>query len=248
MLTPLHDEQCLTLYAQGAPRHAIDRALLLVSTTGGADGSADGDADGDAGGWADRPLGQRDARLLALRRAWFGPQFKAVLACPACQAMLSVALDLRSLDASVPQRRETAMPAFVNAAGRRFRRPTSRDLAAIATAADVEEASMRLLDRLALDAPPAGGWTAHHFDAFDTAMDQADPLAHVTIALQCEDCGHGWQAPLDVAAVLWDELAAQAQAVVRDVHLLAGAYGWSEAEILAMPAARRQLYLQQVQA
>lgn len=250
MRMSLHDEQCLALYAQGAPRHAIDRALLLVSTTGGADGiadvSAEGDVDGGAGDWADRPLGLRDARLLALRRAWFGSQFNAVLACPACKAMLSVALDLRSLDASAPQGRETAVPAFVHAAGSRFRRPTSRDLAAIAMAADVQEASTRLLGRLALDAPPEGGWTAHHIDAFDTAMDQADPLAHVTIDLQCEDCGHGWQAPLDIAAVLWEELAAKAQAVVRDVHLLAGAYGWSEGEILAMPASRRQLYLQQV--
>lgn len=248
MRTPLHDEQCLALYAQGEPRHAIDRALLLVSAADGADGDEDGSD------WADRPLGVRDARLLVLRRAWFGSQFNAVLACPACQAMLSVALDLRSLDANAPGGREAAvpafmpafMPAFVHAAGSRFRRPTSRDLAAIATAADVQEASMQLLDRLALDAPPDGGWTAAHIDAFDTAIDQADPLAHVTIALQCEDCGHGWQAPLDIAAVLWDELAAQAQATVRDVHLLAGAYGWSEGEILAMPASRRQLYLQQV--
>jgi uncharacterized protein YbaR (Trm112 family) len=246
MRMPLHDEQCLALYAQGAPRHAIDRALLLVSAAGRADGSAEGDADGDADDWADRPLGLRDARLLALRRAWFGSQFNAVLACPACKAMLSVALDLRSLDATAPQQGGAAEPAFVHAAGSRFRRPTSRDLAAIASVTDVEDACARLLCRLALDTPPEGGWTAHHIDAFDIAMDQADPLAHVTIALQCEDCGHDWQAPLDIAAVLWDELSAHAQAVVRDVHLLAGAYGWSEADILAMPASRRQLYLQQV--
>lgn len=231
---PLHDEQCLTLYEQGAARHAIDRALLLVSTEGGAEVGT--------GDWADRPLGLRDARLLALRCAWFGPQLDAVLACLACRELHSLAFDLRTIDACVADDTEQV----VQAAGRRFRRPTSRDLAAIATANDVQDATIRLLDRLALDAPPADGWSAANIDAVEAAMDLADPLAHVTIALRCEHCGHGWQAPLDIAALLWDDLAAQAQAVVREVHLLASAYGWSEGEILDMPVARRQLYLQQV--
>jgi uncharacterized protein YbaR (Trm112 family) len=230
---PLHDEACLALYVQGAARHAIDRALLLVSSVGGGDDSAD---------WADQPLGRRDARLLALRCAWFGPQFDAVLACPACRELLSVGLDLRQIGGPSSD----SHPCEVQVDGSRFRWPTSRDLAAIANAADVQQATDRLLDRLALDPAPAGGWTAAHIDAVEAALDQADSLAHVTIALQCEHCGHGWQAPLDIAAVLWDELAAQAQAVVQQVHLLAGAYGWSEGEILAMPAARRQLYLQRV--
>lgn len=233
---PLHDEQCLTLYEQGAARHAIDRALLLASTLA--------DATADALDWADQPLGLRDARLLALRRAWFGPQFDAVLACPACQTVLSVSLDLRTLDASVADQGN----AVVQVDGKRFRRPTSRDLAAIATCVDLQQASTRLLDQLALDAPPAGGWTVEQIDAVEAAIDRADPLAHVTISMRCEHCGHGWQAPLDIAAVLWDELAARAQAVTREVHLLASAYGWGEREILAIPLARRQLYLQQVSA
>ncbi|MBC7992234.1 MAG: phage baseplate protein, partial [Rhizobacter sp.] len=43
-----------------------------------------------------------------------------------------------------------------------------------------------------------------------------------------------------------DDLAAQAERVVDDVHTLAGAYGWNETEILAMSAARRALYKQRV--
>lgn len=230
---PLHDEQCLALYEQGAARHAIDRALLLVSTVGREAGSAD---------WADQPLGRRDAQLLALRCAWFGPHLDAVLACPACHELHAVALDLRGF---VPPESDDNNDT-IQAAGRRFRRPTSRDLAVIAAAPDVEQATEQLLDRLVLDAAPEGGWSGADIDAAGTALDRADPMAHVTIALRCEGCDHGWQAPLDIAAVLWDELSAQAQAVVHQVHLLASAYGWSEGQILAMPPARRRLYLQQV--
>jgi hypothetical protein len=233
---PLNDDQCLTLYEQGAARHAIDRALLLVSTTG--------DNAGGAADWADQPLGLRDARLLALRRAWFGPHFDAVQACPACQTLMSVSLDLRTIEAPV----STHVPEVLQVAGQRFRRPTTRDLAAISASHDLQEARSRLLNRLAIDAPPEGGWTVDQVDAVEAAMDHADPLAHLTIAMQCAHCGHPWQAPLDIAAVLWDELAAQAQAVVQDVHLLASAFGWSERDILAMPPARRQLYLAQVTA
>lgn len=231
---PLQDEQCLTLYEQGAARHAIDRALLLVSTAANTEDRA---AD-----WADQPLGLRDAQLLALRRAWFGPHFESVQACPACQTLMSVALDLRTIEAPVGN----GVPEVLQVAGQRFRRPTSRDLAAITTSRDLQEARTRLLDRLAMDAPPEGGWAVDQVDAIEAALDHADPLAHATIAMQCDHCGHLWQAPLDIAAVLWDEVAGQAQAVVQDVHLLAIAYGWSERDILAMPATRRQLYLAQV--
>lgn len=227
---PLTDEQCLALYESGVARHAIDRAVLLASTIGG---GID---------WADAPLGERDARLIALRCAWFGPRFDALLACPACRQVLSLSLDLRTLPAAASDERPIDVPAL----GRRFRRPTARDLAAIADAADVDTAALRLLARLALDEPPAGGWQPEHLAAVEAALDAADPLAHVSIALRCEDCGHGWQAPLDIGASLWDELAAQAQEIVGQVHTLASAYGWSERDILAMPPARRQLYLQRV--
>jgi hypothetical protein len=49
----LPDPHCLALYEQGLTRHPIDRALLLAATADGAD-------------WADRPLGERDAQLIAL--------------------------------------------------------------------------------------------------------------------------------------------------------------------------------------
>lgn len=233
----LTDEACLALWDRGAARHAIDRALLLAA--------AGGDAPVAAQAWADIPLGTRDKRLLALRCAWFGPGFDARLDCPACREALSLKLDLSLIVDAAPDTAE----AFVEAAGLRFRRPTTRDLAALATtgARDVEEAALRLLSSLALDAAPTGGWLPHHLDTLDAALDSADPLAHVEVAVTCEHCGHAFTAPLDIGVNLWDDLNWHCDELATQVHVLAGAYGWSEQQILALTPNRRRLYLRQVQ-
>lgn len=236
---PLTDAQSLALYDEGAARHAIDRALLLAAV---ADPAVD---------WADVPLGRRDAALLALRCDWCGPHFEAVQACPACGEPMSLALDLRAL----PQADAAAagVEVEVEVAGARFRLPTTRDLAALASQArdeasaeDIDAAAEALLRRLALQPPPEGGWPAAQRAAVEAALDAADPLAHVALEARCGQCGHAWPAALDLASALWDEVAARARQAAWQVHLLASAYGWPEHEILAMPAARRELYLQQV--
>lgn len=224
---PLSDTECLALVERGTPRHPLDRALLLAAVA----------EPGVA--WADRPLGLRDACLMGLRSAWFGPGFDAVLACPACTQLLSLRVDLRGL---AERALDDDTPVLV--AGARYRRPTTRDLAALVGRLDVDDAAAVLLQRLALDG--AAVLTPEQRAAVEAALDAADPLAHVALDVVCEHCQHGFSAPLDIAVSLWDDLAAQAERVVDDVHTLAGAYGWNETEILAMSAARRALYKQRV--
>ncbi len=43
------------------------------------------------------PVGERDVRLLALRRNLFGPTLKSIATCPACDTHLEFALDAREL-------------------------------------------------------------------------------------------------------------------------------------------------------
>jgi hypothetical protein len=51
---------------------------------------------------------------------------------------------------------------------------------------------------------------------------------------------------LDIASYLWSEIHAWAGRMLRDVHALAAAYGWREADILAMSPWRRQAYLEMI--
>ncbi len=49
----------------------------------------------------------------------------------------------------------------------------------------------------------------------------------------------------DIASFLWKALHAWAKLMLGDVHELARAYGWTEADILALPSpTRRQIYLE----
>ena len=49
---------------------------------------------------------------------------------------------------------------------------------------------------------------------------------------------------LEIAGFFWAELSTQARRLLGEVHTIASAYGWREAEILALSARRRHYYLE----
>jgi hypothetical protein len=75
-------------------------------------------------------------------------------------------------------------------------------------------------------------------------MGHADPQANLEIELSCPACSHNWQETFDIVSFLWSEITAWAIRILREVHVLASAYGWREADILAMNPRRRQAYLE----
>jgi len=79
-----------------------------------------------------------------------------------------------------------------------------------------------------------------------TQIAALDPRARIELDLSCANCGHSWQTVFDIAGFLWAEINAWAPRTLRDVHTLARAYGWREADILGMSPRRRQSYLELV--
>ena len=75
-------------------------------------------------------------------------------------------------------------------------------------------------------------------------MASADPMAEIHLVLDCPCCQHKWEAPFDIVAFLWREISAAARRLLREVHTIASAYGWTETEILALSPARRRIYLE----
>ena len=63
------------------------------------------------------------------------------------------------------------------------------------------------------------------------------------LAFDQKDGSTAWEASVDVGSFVWEEIAAEARRVVHEVDRLARAYGWREADILAMTPARRRTYL-----
>jgi hypothetical protein len=78
------------------------------------------------------------------------------------------------------------------------------------------------------------------------AMAEIDPRAEVLLGLRCACCGREWQAMLDIGAFLFAEVGGVSRRLLEEVHALALAYKWSEADILALPPQRRRSYLAMV--
>jgi hypothetical protein len=194
------------------------------------------------------PVGQLDARLLALREATFGRRLESLVACPACGERLEFIVtvdDIRRQDGGQVSELELSRDGFKL----RFRLPTCLDLEALDGCADAEAGRRHLAIRCLLEArrddAPAKAEEIPEclVEAMAQAMQEADPQANVELDFTCPACTHGWAAPFDVLTFLWTETDAWARRTLGEVHALAAAYGWNESEILSLSARRRQHYL-----
>ena len=79
-------------------------------------------------------------------------------------------------------------------------------------------------------------------------MLEADPQAEIILVFSCQGCARRWEMLFDIAHFFWNEIAAEARRLLREIDALARAYGWSEREILSLSARRRQSYLELVAA
>jgi hypothetical protein len=198
------------------------------------------------------PVGERDAALLDLRERLFGPAVDAVVSCPRCGEVLELAPaaeDLRAAAAAGVAGEHTLVHGGYEL---RFRLPTAGDLADVADEPELERARDELLARCVLEARVDGRAVsapelpADVVEALELALAEAGPLADLELSVECPACGHESTTPFDVAAFLWAELERHALGIVREIHVLAWAYGWSESEILAL-GPRRRLYLELVE-
>jgi hypothetical protein len=191
----------------------------------------------------DETVGRRDAALVHGRMGTFGSEAECFVECPRCGEPLELTVDLARLVEGIGTPPDAGGPHRVDGAGGTvtFRLPTTGDLAAVRDDADPRAA---LLDRCVLAVEP--GPDALDVEALDAAMAELDPLADVELALTCAPCGHAWTARFDIASHLWGEVEAEAQRLIAEVDALARAYGWSEGEILALSARRRQSYLERL--
>jgi hypothetical protein len=239
-MAALSARDLLLVWEQAERRRPAERALVLL-------GAACPELPDDAR--AALSLGQREARLFSLYQETFGPELELATPCPGCGETLEVAIRIEDLDIGGDG---DAVPLPIAEGGLRLlcRAPDSADLAAAACAADVEDARRLLAARCVLSATRDGvelnpaDLSPAEMDVLSRGLAGLDPRAEVLLDLDCPGCGHHWQALLDAADCLWHEIDAAARRLLREVHALARAYGWREADILALSARRRRRYLE----
>ena len=186
-------------------------------------------------------LGERDAILAAALQRLAGTPVWACVRCSACGERLDVALGPELLPVA-PAPVELTAP--VGDGRIAFRLPATADLRLLSRAGDDPGSGRWLLLRALL--PDGVELTEGIARAVETAMEEASPGAAVTVAVTCPQCGSSTEAGLDVPALLWRHVESTATALLAQVHTLAAAYGWAEAEILALSPARRAAYLAMV--
>lgn len=231
----------LRVWEQGERQAPLARALTLL---------AGGCTETKAGELANLNVRQRDAQLLALRELTFGSKLEGVTECPKCQERLEFTQEticLRNTDPSAPRQEEYEL--IEENLAIRFRLPNSDDIAVAVACEDTDMGRRLLAERCVLHASSNGAelprcdLPAAVLDSLANRMGECAGEADLLLDFACPACRHRWQAIFDVVAFFWTEIAAHAKRVLSEVHTLACAYGWREADILAMSAKRRQHYI-----
>ena len=190
-------------------------------------------------------LARRDAALLLLHRERFGETLQCTGECPSCGEALELELPVAELiPTSVG---ESDLRIACDGFEIQYRMPRSGDLAAATDERALAERcviSARRID----DGTPIEVATLPMavLTAMGEAMAELHPAAGLHVEVTCAVCASRWDAALDVATFVATRARVDALRVIAEVHALAAAYGWTEAEVLAVPPARRRRYLELV--
>jgi hypothetical protein len=199
-------------------------------------------------------IGRRDAGLLTLRGWAFGPDLAVLADCPRCHQPLETLLHIDDLRMPADETGEEEVGSVTSGHyAVSFRPPNTSDLLACA-GADAAAARRRLfascITGALRDAEPvrAEDLPAEIVREVVERIAAIDPQADSRINLVCPECQHSWSEVFDIASFFWAEIDAWARRLLRDVNVLARAYGWREHDILALSPTRRQIYLAMAQA
>jgi hypothetical protein len=226
----LSEVDLLAAWEAGAGRPAAARAVAVAQRAAPAGARVDA--------WT---IGRRDGLLLDVHAAMFGSEIELVTACPACEEALELTLavdEVRSPCGDAAAEHELVDEA--SGVSVMFRLPSSADLLAASAISDIDEARLALAERCVIGGSPL---PESAVAALAERCADLDPQAEIELALVCAECGHSWTAPFDVADHVWRRIDARARTLVAEVAALAGAFGWSEADVLGLSADRRRMYL-----
>lgn len=192
-------------------------------------------------------VADRDALLAAVYRITFGPIIQSTARCEACGCLFD--LDFRIDELSQEVARGAGSSGAVRAEdgsfllpdGRRFRLPTGEDELAIVGLSPAQ-AEVDLRRRCLIGGDEAGAG-----DDVLAAMEAEGGVIDLDADARCPECAREQVVHFAIQGFLLRALAAEREALLREVHRLAIAYGWSLREILRLPRAERRSLVKMVE-
>ena len=208
---------------------------------------------------ADLSLSEINLRLLQLHAISFGPMLDAFASCSNCDAHLEVHLSVAAL-----MDHQRAAPSYMeewSEDGRLFgmRPVTGADLLASLDAATPDDAERLILRRCVRHAsrlPGSSGETESGEEGEELSpssilserFERVNQGAELSCTVECVECASRATFDLNLAQFLFRLVERGAKRLLREIHDLAWAYGWSEEAILRLSAKRRGAYLEMLSA
>lgn len=232
----------IEIWERGEGRFVNDTALSLLSTAF---------TDKRLGEIANWSIGERDSRLLELRKETFGKKLDGFAECPDCSEQLEFSMFVD--DINVTRNKDIGNEIHKLIVGDtevEFRSVTGIDLKEVSAYAYLEDARTVLIERVVLKAThngkniTPGKLPEGVMQALSESMAEYDPQAEIIIELNCPACGHVWNCLFDIASFFFKEAATEAKRLLNEVHILAESYGWKEDDILSMSPGRRWFYME----
>jgi hypothetical protein len=189
--------------------------------------------------WKHAPLGERDNALLRLRASLFGPKLETTAKCSVCGDVMEAQFSTGDIEA--PYAADVEFERTINGHVIGFRIPTEADLQ---EAIDTENPRKALLVACV---ESVDSFDAATLDAVVAAMAEIDPQADVRIEMSCPACTARQSLAFDIVPYFWADVSDWAKHILAEIHTLASAYGWDEADILATSAFRRRLYREMIE-
>lgn len=222
--------------------YANDRAGVVTAVLERCARDGDGGSLAPEAAWA-LPVGARMLALVLIAGMSGRQSLAWSLTCPApdCDEEVEIELPLAAFAASAAEA-AAAEPAELTWHGSAFRprRPTGEDLRRWRN--DPPSDTDILADlggpRFGRSDPPP-----ELIAAVEEALAAVDPLVDVTVRSACPACGQALEVPVDLEGEALALVGRSQEGLLREVAALARAFGWSESEIVALPAQRRRRYL-----
>ncbi|MDH5344663.1 MAG: hypothetical protein OEW59_02785 [Gammaproteobacteria bacterium] len=201
----------------------------------------------DDGFWWLQPVGSRIAALLRLLAATDAVDHLSLLAhCrrPSCGERFEFELPLAMLHDVVPEG-ETIQVPLNGGRSVLLRRPNGRDLREWRSQQPTsrQAAVATMLRSLVVE----GQATPDDEPVLAEALLDLDPLVAFTVSCACPACRSINEVRVDLEDIALARLRWKQRELLHDIHRLASRYGWTEAEVLAIPPHRRTHYLAMIE-
>lgn len=191
---------------------------------------------------AELSASDRDALLAGVHRALWGDRIVSSFACSACGKMVDLSFELSALQRDLADRTEAAQVSTArhlhDHEGHAYTLPSAAD----------EEAAAQLGPRQGREALAHGIRAGADAAALAVRLEALAPLLDVDLDADCAECGRAQQMRFDIQSFVLQRLLDERETLLAEVHTLAAGYGWSLAEITALPRSLRRDFAARLQA